>query len=245
MPHVPHYRNLLRSRLVCVGLFACWLSAPLPAWAQADAQAKPPADAGADAGTVASKQPAKVTRPFDGKTLKGWKVLEKIDFVDHGKVEVEDGEMVLGIGSPMTGIKWDGAPLPKVNYEVTLEARRKEGSDFFCGMTFPVKKSHCSLILGGWGGSLTGLSSLDGFDASENDTTNVVEFEENKWYKIRLRVTNAKIEAWVDDEQIVDCEIVNRQVSLRWEMEQMPPFGFATYMTKGGLRKIVIRQLDE
>jgi hypothetical protein len=112
-------------------------------------------------------------------------------------------------------------------------------------MTFPVKKSHCSLILGGWGGSLTGLSSLDGFDASENDTTNVVEFEENKWYKIRLRVTNAKIEAWVDDEQIVDCEIVNRQVSLRWEMEQMPPFGFATYMTKGGLRKIVIRQLDE
>ncbi len=64
---------------------------------------------------------------------------------------------------------------------------------------FPVKKSHCSLVLGGWGGSLTGLSSLDGFDASENETTNVMDFKEGQWYKIRLRVTEKKIEAWIDD----------------------------------------------
>jgi hypothetical protein len=228
-----------------IGSFACLLLVSMPIWAQGDRKAEAQAATKTEPTTASSKQPAKVIRMFDGKTLKGWKILEKIDYDGHGEVKVEDGEIVLGIGSPMTGIKWVGAPLPTINYEVTLEGRRKEGSDFFCGMTFPVKKSHCSLILGGWGGSLTGLSSLDGFDASENDTTNVFEFEEGKWYKIRLRVTDKKIETWVDDEQIVDCDIVNRQVSVRWEMDQMPPFGFATYMTKGGLRKIVIRRLEE
>lgn len=241
----PHPRNLVRHGLMgssFAALFLAVLSLVAPdVRAQENTKTAPQAEAKA----ASAKPPAKVIRMFDGKTLKGWKVLEKIDYVGHGKITVEGGEIVVGIGSPMTGLKWDGAPLPKVNYEVTLEARRKEGSDFFCGMTFPVKKSHCSLILGGWGGSLTGLSSLDGFDASENDTTNVVEFEQNKWYKIRHRVTDEKIETWVDDEQIVDCDIVDRQVSLRWEMDQMPPFGFATYMTKGGLRKIVIKRLDE
>ena len=84
----------------------------------------------------------------------------------------------------------------RIEYEVTLETRRIDGFDFFCGMTFPVEKSHCSLVLGGWGGSLTGLSSLDGFDASENETTGSMAFKEGKWYKIRLRVTPEKIEAW-------------------------------------------------
>jgi hypothetical protein len=191
-----------------------------------------------------SPKPAKVIRLFDGKTLKGWKVLDEIDFKEHGDVRVKDGEIILDIGKYMTGIKWVGKKLPRVNYEVTLEARRKKGMDFFCGMTFPVKKDHCSLILGGWGGSLTGLSSLDGFDASENETTGVMDFKEGQWYKVRLKVTDKKIEAWVDDEQIVDVEIVDRQVSLRWEMELMPPFGLATFDTQGGFRKIVVKPLD-
>jgi hypothetical protein len=146
----------------------------------------------------------------------------------------------------MTGIKWIGQKLPTVNYEVTFETRRKKGTDFFCGMTFPVKDSHCSLILGGWGGSLTGLSSLDDFDASENQTTDSMDFKQGQWYKVRLRVTDEKIEAWVDDRKIVrDVQIANHKISLRWEMELMPPFGFATYYTQGGFRKIVIRKLDE
>jgi hypothetical protein len=101
------------------------------------------------------------------------------------------------------------------------------------------------LILGGWGGTLTGLSSLDNFDASENETTGSIDFKQNRWYKVRLRVTKRKIEAWLDDEQIVDVEIEGRQISLRWEMDPMPPFGFATYATKGGLRNIVMKPLAE
>ena len=48
--------------------------------------------------------------------------------------------------------------IPKINYEVALDAMRVSGSDFFCGLTVPVNDSFCSLIVGGWGGGLGGVS---------------------------------------------------------------------------------------
>ncbi len=189
---------------------------------------------------------AKEVALFDGKTLKGWKILDKIDFDRHGEVKVKDGELILGTGQFMTGIKWEGE-FPKLDYEVTFEARRIDGYDFFCGMTFPVGDSHASLILGGWGGTLTGISSIDGFDASENETTGTMDFENNKWYKVRLRVTKETIEAWIDDgkkdNKIVDVKHAGRKISVRWEMDTMPPFGFATYNTTGGLKNLKLKKL--
>jgi hypothetical protein len=185
---------------------------------------------------------------FDGKSLKGWKILDKIDFDKHGEVKVKDGVLILEEGQFMTGIKWTGE-FPKLNYEVNLEAQRIKGSDFFCGMTFPVGKSHASLILGGWGGTLTGISCIDGFDASENETTGTMDFANKRWYKVRLRVTTEKLEVWVDNgeedgnEKIVDLEHAGREMSLRWEMDSMPPFGFATYLTTAGLRNITLKRL--
>ncbi len=190
-------------------------------------------------GNVA-KKPQRIVKLFDGKTLKGWRILDKIDFDRHGKVEVKNGELILGTGEPMTGISWTGA-FPRINYEVSLEARRIEGDDFFCGMTFPVGKTYCSLILGGWGGTVTGLSCIDGYSADENETTGFFDFKRNRWYKIRLRVTDGKIEAWLDKEKIVDVKTQGRKIDLRWEMETMPPFGFATYCTTGGLRNLVLK----
>ena len=147
----------------------------------------------AEPAAAEAAKPAKEIKLFDGTSLKNWKILDKIDFDGHGEVAIKDGELVLNMGRPMTGVKWAGQELLRTNYEITFQARRIEGSDFFCGMTFPVEKSHCSLILGGWGGSLTGLSSLDGFDASENETTGSMVFKDGQWYKIRLRVTPEKI----------------------------------------------------
>ncbi len=190
-----------------------------------------------------AKKPQKVTKLFDGKTLKGWKILDKIDFEDHGKVEVKAGELILHEGRAMTGVSWKG-DFPTVDYEVSFEARRIKGDDFFCGTTFPVGKTHCSLILGGWGGSITGLSCLDGYSADENETTGVIDFKRNQWYKVRLRVTKEKIEAWVDKEKIVDVETKDRKIDLRWEMETMPPFGFATWYTTGGYRNIVLTRFQ-
>ncbi len=131
---------------------------------------------------------------FNGKTLEGWKVT---DFGGEGKVVVRDGTIVMERGSQMTGITWTGKP-PRSNYELTLEGKRIEGSDFFCTTTFPVGDDYCSFVTGGWGGSVIGLSNVDHMDASENQTSASREFKNDTWYKFRIRVTDEKIEVWID-----------------------------------------------
>ena len=176
---------------------------------------------------------------FDGKTLTHWLVT---NFGGEGKVEVEQGRIVLGFGSDLTGITWNGL-MPRVDYEVRLEARREEGSDFFCGLTFPVNDSYCSLILGGWGGTVVGLSTIDGLDASENETSRLVSFDLNRWYAVSLKVTRQKIEAWLDGGKIVDQALAGRKISIRPEVELSRPFGLASWRTRGALRKIALREI--
>ena len=179
------------------------------------------------------------TSLFDGRTLSGWKITQ---FGGEGMVEAKNGELVLGVGSNLTGVTID-RPIPQTNYEVTLEAQRVNGSDFFCGLTFPVKKDPCSLILGGWGGGVCGLSSIDGNDASENETTKYRKFENGRWYSVRLRVTDKKIEAWIDKDQIVNQDLADHNLSIRIEVEASRPFGIACYETKAALRNIRMRRL--
>src|SRR5690606_8783888 len=119
-----------------------------------------------------------------------------------------------------------------------------QGTDFFCGLTFPVNDNFCSLILGGWGGGVCGLSSIDGFDASENSTSTFRDFEPNRWYPIRLRVTEPKIEAWIGDEKILEQELEERRISTRVEVDLNKPLGFSTWRTTGGLRNIQFRAID-
>jgi hypothetical protein len=177
---------------------------------------------------------------FDGKTLGDWTAT---NFGGEGRVEVDAGRIVLGMGSDLTGITWKGQ-MPQVEYEVRLEARREEGSDFFCGLTFPVNDSFCSLILGGWGGTIVGLSSIGGLDASENETSRLMSFDLNSWYAVSLKVTREKIEAWVDGNKIVDQDLRGRRISIRPEVELSRPFGLASWRTRAGLRKIAMRRLD-
>ncbi|VAX36192.1 hypothetical protein MNBD_PLANCTO02-1071 [hydrothermal vent metagenome] len=178
---------------------------------------------------------------FDGKTLKGWK---KTNFGGEGEVNVKKGEVIMDLGNDLTGIHTD-RKLPKINYEVELESKRIEGNDFFCGLTFPVKKKSCSLILGGWGGTTVGLSSIDGADASENNTTQYHKFENKKWYKIRLRITEASIKVWLDEKIIIEQEIKGRKLSIRPEVDPSLPFGIACFQTTAGLKNIRIRKLTK
>jgi len=184
----------------------------------------------------------KVVKLFDGKTLKGWKTVEVFDFKRHGKVEVKDGAVLLTEGDPMTGIAYKGKP-PRMNYELTVEGRRVSGDDFFCGITFPVADTYCSLILGGWGGTVTGLSNVDGYNASENETSGFHEYDKGKWYTIRLRVTEKVIQAWIDKDQVVDLKTPDHEYEIWWEQEPLRPLGFASWHTTGALRKIEIRRL--
>ncbi len=185
---------------------------------------------------------------FDGKTLAGWM---PSGFETGGAVKVVNpfrggpGAIVIEAGTTLSGFTWTkGGELPRENYEITLEAMKIAGDDFFCGLTFPVGKSACSLIVGGWGGMVIGLSSIDHIDASENETTQGREFKPGKWYRIRVRVAGDKIDAWIDDEHLIDVEIKGRTISLRpGEIQMSLPLGVASYMTSAAVRDIRLRRL--
>ena len=183
---------------------------------------------------------AKGVSLFDGKTLTGWK---KTAFGGEGDVEVEDGRIVMRAGNPMTGITWTG-DYPKMDYEISLEAMRVDGSDFFCGLTFPVGAAPCTFVVGGWGGGVIGLSSINGMDASENETTRYQEFVNGRWHKIRVRVTKDKIESWLDDKQMADVETTDRKISIRPEVELSRPLGIACFATTAALRDIKVLRLN-
>jgi hypothetical protein len=176
---------------------------------------------------------------FDGRSLAGWK---ETPFSGRGKVRVEDGAIVLEKGA-LTGITWTGE-FPKSNFEVRLEAMRAQGGDFFAGITFPFYDSHCTWINGGWGGTVVGLSSLDSMDASENETTVRRIFESGRWYSLRVLVTGDRIQAWIDQERVIDASVGAREIGLRpGEIELSRPFGIASYSTVAKLRRIEYREL--
>ncbi|MBM3968165.1 MAG: DUF1080 domain-containing protein, partial [Planctomycetes bacterium] len=121
--------------------------------------------------------------PADG--LEGWEIT---NFGGEGEIVNQKGELVLELGDPLTGITRLGKDFPTENYEMQWSARRIDGSDFFAGVTFPVGKEYCSFICGGWGGGLVGISSIDGSDASENETASYRNFKNGQWYRFQVRV---------------------------------------------------------
>jgi hypothetical protein len=176
---------------------------------------------------------------FDG-SLTGWRVTE---FGGGGRVEIKQGLMFFKMGGPFTGVNFTNV-IPNQNYEVTLEAMRVEGDDFFCGLTFPIGDSCSSLILGGWGGSTAGISSIDGHDASANETSQEMSFETGHWYRIRLRVSEQKLEAWVGQKKIVEVVRAGHKFSMyASEIEQSKPFGLASWATSAAFRDIRIRDI--
>lgn len=179
---------------------------------------------------------------FDGKSLKGWK---STSFGGEGEVTVKNGAILLENGNDMTGITYDGKDFPKMNYEVTLEGKRVKGNDFFCTTTFPVGDDFCSFVVGGWGGNVVGLSRINGHDAVENETTQGKEFKSNRWYKVKIRVTKDKIQAWIDDEKLVDLATKDKKITIRGECEASKPFGISTWRTEGAIRDIKVRSLKE
>lgn len=204
---------------------------------------KPAASAAAPNATNATVAPRKTSAAgalFDGKTLQGW---QPTDFAGKGTVTVENGEIRIGLGY-MTGITLTNTnDLPRMNYELSLDAMRVDGSDFFCGLTFPVGKDSCSLIVGGWGGGVVGLSSIDSEDASQNETTGYLNFTNNKWFHIRVRVEPEKIQAWIDEDRVVNLETTGKRIGIRLEMESSLPLGVATWNTAAAWKNIQIKKL--
>jgi len=211
------------------------------------------------------KDDPKWTPMFDGKTLDGWSVTR---LEEDKKAEIQNGCIVLGRDGLASGLKYD-KPFPKSNYEIMYQAKRVKGYDFFGTITFPVKESHCSFVTGGWSGTVIGLSSINGYDASENETTGFYEFKEGQWYQFRVSVSDDRIRVWLypvdkdgkpievkkDDpkteaaakEEIekpkVDLVLGNKSISTRLEVTFFRPLGISTWNTEGHIRDIKYREL--
>jgi len=199
------------------------------------------ADKKAEAKVEGKAEAVTWTSMFDGKTLTGWK---ETGFAGRAGIDVKDGAMVVHLGDPLNGVNYTNA-FPKTNYEISLEAQRRDGSDFFCGLTVPVGTNACTFVLGGWGGAVVGISSLDNMDASENETTKYMKFDKGKWYRVRVRVTPDKLEAWIDDEKMADVDIKDKKVNMRpGEIELSEPIGLATFITQSAYRDIKMRKLE-
>lgn len=178
---------------------------------------------------------------FDGTTMTGWK---STAFGGGGGAEVEKGALIVDQGEELSGVNCT-AEFPKMSYELELEAQRRSGLDFFCGITFPVRDKFLSFIIGGWGGSTVGISSVDKKDASMNETTSTRFFKDDRWYKVRLRVEESRIQAWIDDERVVDLDTRGKELSLRTgEIDLSAPIGIASFRTTAAYKGMRVRRLS-
>lgn len=236
--------------IVAIGI--CLLSSPLGAQQPEAAQSDT-----ARSDTANSDDKAKT--PWI--TLQGnWKACE---FGGEGEVTITDGVIKMQYGDPLTGVVWTGpfegdskeaskksqpaktGALPRDNYEIRWECRRDKGFDFLCAFTFPIAKQHASLVMGGWGGGITGLSSIDGQDASDNGTTMFKNYEDKRWYSARVRVETEKITVWIDGKEMFDQPRKDHEFDIRFEMDPCTPMGIANFECDSQIRNIQLRRLDK
>jgi hypothetical protein len=112
-------------------------------------------------------------------------------------------------------------------------------------VTFPVgKEGHVSLVLGGWAGAITGISNLDGLNASENATTQYHAFEDKQWFDVKILVTEEKIQCWLDSKQLVDVKRVDyKKYDTHGAVADTKPFGMFSYGTWGKVRDMKVWKL--
>jgi hypothetical protein len=171
-------------------------------------------------------------------------------FGGEGDILTDDNQLILEMGSPMTGLHWTGdalpnnAPLPTTNYELEITATRLLGTDFFCGLTFPVADSHATLILGGWGGALTGISNINGLDASMNETTDFLSYDLGRAYTARIQVTPTHIKTWLDGKPLHSVDTRGKTINLRPEVLPSRPLGVAAFQCRAHIHHIALRPIE-
>ena len=178
---------------------------------------------------------------MDGKTLTGWEIMR---YGGEGEPYVKNGVLVLpmAMSGQSTGVCWVGEPLPLNNYEIYYEARRVEGHDIFAGLSFPYDDTFATLIFAGWAGIVSGLSCIDGYDASQNETTKHIFYDDNRWYPVQLRVTSDSIQAVIDTVKVVDIATAGKRIHLRGGTFATS-LTLTSYRSTGEIRNIRFKKL--
>ncbi|HUT35547.1 MAG TPA: family 16 glycoside hydrolase [Planctomycetota bacterium] len=181
---------------------------------------------------------------FDGKTLKGWTPLREGEF-QQGKVGVQDGLLVAEGGQPVAGIV-ASHDVPKMDYELAFEAKRDGPADLFCQVIFPVGSSACCLAVGGYRGVRVGLEFFDGRspDRRGSPADKVMKFEDGRWYSVRLRVTQADLSYWIDDEKLFETPMAGHAFTMHRRWNALKPLGLLTGQAKVSFRNIRLRRIE-
>jgi len=183
-------------------------------------------------------QPGKVVL-FDGENMGRWKIT---DFTGHGNVYLKDKSLIFQEGEKLTGVTWTG-PVLSNNYEINLDAMRLEGNDFFCGLTFPVGNTFLTFVVGGWNGAVCGISSINYYDASDNETTVKTYLENNRWFHIRVLVIPGRIQCWIDNKQYVDLETTGKHLDIRRDVRESTPLGIASFRCSAAIKNIFLTKI--
>jgi hypothetical protein len=176
------------------------------------------------------------TTLFDGTNLSKWQAGV---YGDSSELELSTDGAIIPQGVPLSGITYLGEP-PAGSYQLEVQATRVYGADFFLGITFPVRDEHLTLVLGGWGGGLCGLSCIDGADASENATRTYRDFPNGKRQTVLIEVTAERVRAFANGERLVDTSIVGKQLGLRAEVTPSKPLGVASFATRTVLHSVKV-----
>jgi hypothetical protein len=186
---------------------------------------------------------------FDGKSLGQWQAVAHFPDALHkkadgagGQVRVDDGQILIEPGNPLSGITWR-APFPSIDYEVEVEARRVDQLNAFCNLIFPIGDSSSALYVGAKRGTMAGLFQVDGrFFLDGNVTTRERQFEHGRWYRVRLRVTDERVAAWVDDERLFSISRAAHVLGVApRSAAPLLPFGVGTFNAGSALRAIRMR----
>jgi hypothetical protein len=97
-------------------------------------------------------------------------------------------------------------------------------------------------VVGGWGGTVVGFSSLDGLDASENESSKTFTFKDGQWYRLAVEVTPELLQGFVDGTLVTEAKTAGREVDVRIEMNPCRPIGIASWRTTSDIRSVTLQE---
>ena len=72
-----------------------------------------------------------------------------------------------------------------------------------------------------------------------------MSFKKDQWYQLKVRVTQGKIQAWIDGKEVVDQDLKGRELSIRPEVELNRPLGICSFETRAALKNLKLRRISE
>jgi hypothetical protein len=181
---------------------------------------------------------------FDGASMGKWEALREVpDGGKLGSVKLVKGAMAFDTMGTCALIKYTG-DLPETNYEVAFQAMLVEGEKIGA-FVFPVSGVYCTWYVQGYRGVYTGLEMIDERGYRGNATTRRIALPKGKWHAVRLRVTTAGIQAWVEGEQTLSFTGDRKRLSSTTFSRAIGSLGHYTNNSRVVLRSIRIRTLPE